>query len=127
MTTRTLILTALTIVGVTAASSAIAGMESNMPLNVSGSMGYGAVKTAINGTGSEFIGCSIYGYAVSGTTVFCATRSASGTMLTCSSTDPDILAAAATITDYSAYSFQVDSAGRCSSLVVYNGSHYMPH
>jgi hypothetical protein len=75
----------------------------------------------------EEIGCRVLGLANTGfVQVQCQATDAANNSLVCTSTAPEILAAAQAASAYAWFRFEVDPAGQCASLIVSTKSFHLP-
>lgn len=119
------LLRTLGIVGVLGGTVALAGPKYGYPVQVNltsrhASGGFGTARNSADSV--QYIGCDVYGYTTSVPRVSCYARSAAGTYASCSSTDPNLLAVARSISDDSIVSFNWDASGTCTYLFAGNAS-----
>lgn len=85
-----------------------------------------ASGTLVDARGSadniQIIGCSI----VAGGIGWCYARNSAGVSGSCSTTDPDLLAAIRSVTDESYISFNWYNGSTCSDIVIHKYSHFKP-
>lgn len=124
--------TALASLGLVSVASA--GSKANLTVLINTSPVYSAQGSLGSARASadtvQFIGCTIVTEAYSGapvTTGSCSATNAAGTSVSCSTTDPEIIATIATVGINSFIRFTSNTnGGECTSIRVVNSSQWQP-
>jgi hypothetical protein len=120
---------ALALTGVIA-STAQAGSvyQPEVSISTTSRSAYGSTLAARRSTDSSmYIECGVQSNAGTAPQAVCyAANASSGGMVMCGSSDASIVAAAQASSSYSYLAFTWDASGKCTSITVKNGSHYLP-
>jgi hypothetical protein len=111
------------------AGGAYAGYKSSAPVYVdtTARVAWGAMGTARNSSdANQNIGCAIWGGTGTIPEAYCSATDQNGVSLSCYGTNANVIAAAHAVTTDSWIYFNVDGAGNCTTLYVYNYGEYSP-
>jgi hypothetical protein len=84
----------------------------------------GSARAAADAT--QYIGCINEGYSTGTQYILCFARNSAGAYGSCTSSDPRLISAAASITSSSFLEFAWNSAGTCTFLEVMDTSYFPP-
>jgi len=103
-----------------------AGTKYSLPVTVGSTYAWGSIGDArASGDYLQYIGCMVQGATTNSAT--CTARDAAGHYLSCYTTDPDLIMAAAAISSDSVVEFYLLSGtGTCRFINVNNASQYTP-
>lgn len=117
----------ITLVGfLLAAGLTHAGTKYYLPVSVGSTYAWGSIGDArASSEPLQFIGCMIQ--MSTANSASCSARDAAGDYLTCYTTDPDLIAAAAAVSSDSVVEFYLASGtSTCRTINIINASQYAP-
>jgi len=123
------VLLGVSIAALATATTAWAGYKGYYPVNVNTTSreAYGALGDArASADATQYIGCAVTGYGVTGVSLACYAQDAAGNYGSCSTTDSGLITAATGLTANAFVDFVWDSTGKCTYLRVFTGSQYRP-
>jgi hypothetical protein len=107
------------------AVSASAGTKTNAGVFINDAVGYaaGSLDSARSSADTlQFISCDLYATG----NIQCKARNSAGVLRTCSTSDAAFVKTVQMINQASYVAFWWDTSGNCTSMLVRNGSNYLP-
>ncbi|MEL6342797.1 MAG: hypothetical protein AAFV53_06665 [Myxococcota bacterium] len=109
-------------------NTAYAGYVWPVEVGISGSSAFGSKAAARDSADStQYIGCAVFASGTTSTTLYglCAARTATGTYLSCSTTNPKMIEAIQGQDTYG-YLYFTETSGQCSYIYSNRFSSYLP-
>ncbi|MCP3099207.1 hypothetical protein LZ198_10030 [Myxococcus sp. K15C18031901] len=110
-------------------TAASGGLKVHFPVKVDVGNRYaaGALASARGSLdGMQFIGCSVFSFAVGTPMVHCIARDATNAQASCTSSNPKLVDAAQGLYGDTLLQFFWDETGACTQLMITNSSEYWP-